>query len=631
MVTLIADRFVSDRKSSVAEGFSIEALDLATGERVRLQIESAGTRQDQQEWVELCTRKYANRVLVDFGFIGTDRRFEASSQIMRRDSDRRLPRSGTALDWLESRGPSSSGILRVPDLPDCRDLRLKGFIPVSLSLLEERSRPDVWPMMTGQSVVMLDTCGTPSTLAMAFLKARRLNVREVLALSRTIRLKADTTPCNIANAAEGRQAYGPRQAIDSHASALLAEGERLLGSGRHAGAERALRGAVAAFDRRGDGFRAGDAEMRLGRLLLTRGRATDAARIFENAHDRFQKAQVPVPAVSAMIQLGVAQTDLGLLADAERSCRAARSAATALNNAELAVSAGVALARTLIWLEQYAEARSLLQALTPVGDVEVSARYWCLVSRLHIAGNGVTDAWRAVERARPRAADCSPAIESLVRRWESAVQAQVGDLESLQRHVRAGLTAARAAHLPLRSIKLRLTLIEGLANAQRMGCARAAAAHLRGMSERPLPPLLKRRVERTLARLNARPPDRVREAVPEFRPAQSIHDLDGLRDLLSLSHQFEDEADALTRAAVAIRKHIHAIGVGVFGCVSGEARLFGAAGVVASTIARRSFDAGMTIEPEACANGVEGAVPIRSPDQGSREIVRVSPPSAGCR
>ena len=363
----------------------------------------------------------------------------------------------------------------------------------------------------------------------------------------------------IAKAAEGRQTYGPRPAIDSRANALLAEGERLLGVGRHAAAECVLRGAVAAFDRRGDEFRAGDTDMRLGRLLLSRGRAADAARIFEDAHDRFQRAHAPIPAVGAMIQLGVAQTDLGLLSDAERSCRAARSAATALNNVDLAVSAGVALARTLVWLEQYAEAGSLLEMLSPIGDAEVSARYWCLVTRLHLAGNGVTDAWRAVERARPSGADCSPAIESLVRRWEGAVQAQVGDVESLQRHIRAGLVAARAAHLPLRSIKLRLTLIEGFANARRMQHARAAAARLRGMSSRPLPPLLKRHVDRTLVRVSARPPDRVRETVPEFRPVHSVHDLDGLRDLLSLSHQFEDEAEALTRAAAAIRKHIHAV------------------------------------------------------------------------
>ncbi len=611
MLTPIADRFVCFSRPA-KDGHYLQALDLATGERVHLRIETAGSRNDQQEWMESCTRRYADGALMDFGFIGTDRRFEATLPIRRGGSDHRSSPSARTLDWLDSRTPFSSGILRVADIPDPRDLRLKGFIPVSLLLFGQPSLSGVWPLMKEQSVVLLDTGGSESQLAMAFLKARRMNVREVSALSVKVRLQPHLRRSGIvANAAEGRPAYGPRLAMDSRASALLAEGERLLGAGRHAGAERLLRGAAAAFDRRGDGYRAGEADMRLGRLLLTRGRATDAARIFEDAHDRFQKAHAPIPAVGAMIQLGVAQTDLGLLSGAERSCRAARSAATALNNADLAASAGVALARTLIWLEQYAEARSLLETLTPSGDGEVSARYWCLVTRMHIAGSDITDAWRAVARARPPRGDCDPSIESLVRRWEGAVQAQVGDLEALQRHVRAGLAAARAAHLPLRSIKLRLTLIEGLVNTERIEHARAAVAHLRGMSGRSLPPLLKQRVERTLARLAARPPDRVRETVPEFRPAHNIDDLDGLRDLLSVSHQFEDEAEALTRAAVAIRKHVHAVSVGIFGCLHGEARLFGAAGVVAPTIARRSFDAGMTIEPEACANGVEGAVPMR--------------------
>ena len=83
------------------------------------------------------------------------------------------------------------------------------------------------------------------------------------------------------------------------------------------------------------------------------------------------------------------------------------------------------------------------------------------------------DAWRLVERARPAASDLSPAIESVVRECEAAVQARLGDLEALRIHVTPGLAAARAAHLPLQAIKLRLAL-HRRAHQSRRGCAQRA-------------------------------------------------------------------------------------------------------------------------------------------------------------
>ena len=399
MLTLIADRFVSDlgRGVSLAVERSIAGLDLASGDRVRLRIDAAGPRAEQQVWVEACTRKYSDGALVDFGFLGTNRRFEATSLINRCRGAHISAPSATVLEWLESRRPSSFGILYLPELPDARELRVKGFIPLSLSLLGESSLSALWLSMEGHSVVLLDACSSPARLALAVLKLRRINVRETCAVSAKFRKVGREV---VVNAAEGRPAYGPRPVIDSRAGALLGDGERLLAAGRHAGAERALRAAIAACDRRGDAFHAGDAEMLLGRLLLSRGRAPDAARLFEEAHDRFQHVRAPIPAIAAMIYLGIAQTDLGLLCDAERSCRAARSAASGLSDVEMAASASVALVRTLLWQEQCSEARSVLEALTPPGDEELRARYWCLVARLHLAGNGIIDAWRGVARAQ---------------------------------------------------------------------------------------------------------------------------------------------------------------------------------------------------------------------------------------
>ena len=344
--------------------------------------------------------------------------------------------------------------------------------------------------------------------------------------------------------------------------------------------------------------------------------------MFESAHDRFQRVRAPMPAVVATALVGTAQTDLGQLGDAERSCSAAFRAASALNSADASVMCAVALARTLAWQERHSDAQGVLESMTPTGDAETMARYWCLVARLRMSVNSVAEAWRAVERARPAGHSCPVAIEALVRRWEAAVQARVGDVEAMRHHIRAGLTAARIAHLPLQAIKLRLVLIGGLVDAGRLAPARAAAAHLRGRARTASPPLLKMIVDRTLTRMSGigdagvRPqPDRARESASvSFQPPHApgaVSDVDGLRDLLSCSQQFEDEAEALTRAAASIRKHAHALGVDIFGCVNGAARLFGSAGSSSPALALRCFNAGIPIGPEPSNGWVDAAISVR--------------------
>ena len=380
MSMLVADRFLCRMgraprgrqlsPATLVPGVSLAAIDLATGERVRLRIDEAGTHADQQAWVESCARARHDGPLVDFGFIFKDRRFEAMSTSRRNALPPPVP--APLADWLEAGRPSSARILYLPDLPDARDLRLRGFVPIDLCLLSEASRVEIGPLVAGRSIVLLDSRCAPSHLALALLKLRRAHVREVCALSR----RADCGRALVGNAAERRPAYEPvPMAIgNARAGGMLADGERLLAAGRHAAAERTLRAALAAFDRRGDAFHAGDAAMMLGRLLLTRGRAADAGSVFEGAHDQFQRARAPIPALIATIQLGMAQVDLGLLSEAERSCRAAYAAAAAVSSPEVAALAGTGLVRTLLSQERCADARAVLESIAPASDPEACAR-----------------------------------------------------------------------------------------------------------------------------------------------------------------------------------------------------------------------------------------------------------------
>ena len=610
MATLIADRFLLCGTTEAAEALCLAAIDLASGDRVRLQMAPAGTRLEQQSWSAACARAYADGRLIDFGFIGTSYRFETPAEHSSLRRAGHSPASEGVLEWLEQPRPSSARVLHMDQLPDARDLRLRGFVPCEASLLEDAVLSvSIWSVLSRRSVVLLDSRTLPSNVSLALLRLRQLNAREVCVITR----RRPSRRVTVSSAAESRLAYRHRPAPpDPHVLQMLAEADRLLARGRHAAAERALRGLTGAFERRHDSTGAGDAAIALGRLLLARGRAADAKTVFEDAHNFFQRGRAPERAIDATIYLGLSQTDLAAFGEAEQSCRAAYSAAVALRRHESVLFAGIALARNLLWQQRYAESRSVLESVTPAGDAGHCVRYWCLVARLHIVANAFPEASRAIERARPLGCGISAELESVVRRCESTIQARVGDLEALRIHVTAGLSAARAAHQPLQAIKLKLVQVEGLMSAGRSGAARLSAKRLESVRRSAVPPLLRLQIESVLKGFEKAPS--VRESVPRFRVADSgnsVAELDRLRDLLALTHQVEDEAEALSRVAAAIRTHTHAAGVGLFGLHGSTARLAGGSGPSSESLAQRAINSGQPIVPHQGGSWIEAAVPVQ--------------------
>jgi len=445
--------------------------------------------------------------------------------------------------------------------------------------------------------------------ALALLSLSRCHIRDF----RLVALRRESPRAHVvAAAAEGRATYGGTPRLpDARAGRLLAEVERFAQRGRHAAAERTLREAIAAFDRRSDSRRAGNAQVTLGRLLLGRGRAAEAKSVFAEAHERFQREQAVAESLEALVYVGLAQTDLAQLTDAEQSCRIAYSAASALG-ANAVLFPALALVRSLMWQGRHADARSILDGIAPVGDAEQCARYWCLMARLRLAADALSDAWRSVERARSSSSGLTPVIESVVRECEAAVQGKLGDAEALRIHVTNGLAAARRARLPLQAIKLRLTYIEGLHRAERFAQARTAARHLADIRGRSVPPLLKLRIESVLGALNK--PPAVRETTFPFQAsgtAADLDDLDGLRELLASAHHNGDETAVLADAAQAIRRHTHALGVVIFGRSGTSPRAFASSGTASSAAGQRAMDIGQPIRPEPSANGVDAAAPIQ--------------------
>jgi transcriptional regulator with AAA-type ATPase domain len=156
-----------------------------------------------------------------------------------------------------------------------------------------------------------------------------------------------------------------------------------------------------------------------------------------------------------------------------------------------------------------------------------------------------------------------------------------------------------------------LAYVEGLSRADRQGQARGAARHLGSIRGGAVPPLLKSRIDSVLAGLNRLPA--AHETPVRFQAtscSSDVRDLDVLRDLLAGSHQLDDEIEALSRAAAAIRRHTHTVGIGIFGWHGSTARLFASSGTSNGTIARRSIDISQPIRPERSGSWIEGAVPI---------------------
>ena len=222
---------------------------------------------------------------------------------------------------------------------------------------------------------------------------------------------------------------------------------------------------------------------------------------------------------------------------------------------------------------------------------------------------------RRLERARPMTCGVSPELESIVRSAEATVQAAARRSRGAPRFM------SRRDWRPLvpRTCRCRrssssLCRSRASSPAERLGAARAAARHLEHVREGVIPPLLKISnqicAERTgqsrpLARESAA---RFQIAIPEAASPSSMVCV----NLLTLSHQIDDEADALrarlqpfasTRmpsASESSRAH------------GGVTRLVGRCGDVGEPMAQRAINVGQPIRPERAGalGGRRGASPI---------------------
>ena len=607
-----------------------------------LRVADAGTRQEQAGWTESRARLLSvgrRRVLIDFGFVGRASRFEAYRAADRApacESSTRLPKPAIAevVEWLEA-AASASRILRfVPDAACnrewvealAREVRLRGFIPLGAMFKLEQ---DVWNLLAGRSVVLLDTGATKNGGGGLCLSILQLFVAKASSVSAVVPMFSAAGRVAV-QAAESRPTYGATRKLpvvpliaDVRAAKWLEEGRRWMERGRHAAAERSFRAAASGFERRGDAFHSADASMALGRLLLARGRAETAEQQFTLARDQFQSLAVARAAALACLFAGLAQTDGGKFGEAEATLRAAFTAASALGDEQAVCRAGVALARSLLWQERLREGLQVLEAI----EQRDCPRYWSLLARLQLAAGRLDDAGECARRARHLLATGSePNLESIVRTAQAMVQARLGDLDALHFHVRTGVEAARVARLPLQALRLRLTLVEGLLEAGFQSRARVAARTVSAFSRPSLPRVLRDRIDRLALRLADTSPGEKRGRVPfssaatekGTRPLFShetaavfrADHTDRVAELLSVCQAVEDEQAALKSVAEIVRAQVGAVAVAIFSAgTTGLTRQAGV-GAVGPAMARRCMEVAQPMPPESGGGGVEGAAPV---------------------
>jgi two-component system response regulator HydG len=398
-----------------------------------------------------------------------------------------------------------------------------------------------------------------------------------------------------------------------------ARASELAAAGRHAAAERVMREAMAALERRRDEANAGRVAIALGRLLLERGQAAAADVVFEQSAGLAQKGGDRLLAIEARVWSARARAEAGRSSEAESLLRALLL--TVHESTPMRAWIEAELAHCLLWQGREREALTLVvgadpqEALTVGAKLEVgpyvqsgdgpsfihmlagAAQVEVLVAggRLFDAGQRARAALELAERAT------DPMAALIAETAHLRVLAATGDLELTRERLNAVLRRARQLHLPLRALQARLIWCGALQHASLASDARAERRTIARLA-RAAPPLLRRRVEQLAA-------GNVTAAAAEVdRCARGLAAL----PLLRIAQEEDDDRAALERIIDVVAKQARTsrieIQSGNAGVVSATA---GTGAGLPPRLGARSLDTGLVIGPERVEGGWETAVPVR--------------------
>ena len=484
----------------------------------------------------------------------------------------------------------------------------RGYVAVSAERVAHilRTLPDE---MRHRTFALLQTCpaGTPpdgSPLVAVSTLNPRPHVLVTIAIGRR--------PLAAAVVREARAMYAPDRSSppavwSPEAQKYLARADQafvLARKGRHVPAVRMLREAIGALDRRRDAEAAGRAGVLLGRVLLERGRADDAAATFADVVTQLDAAHA-VEAAMARVWVAISRTDAGRLTEAEGLLRATKMAGALPEGAERRW-ADAALARCLLWQGRNAEAAQLLergQVFEPSMDpllvvpvLSTHARVSIALGEVFAAGQRARAALEWAERAT------DPVLTVVAGIAHLRVLAATGDLDLAAARRAALLALAREHHLPLHAMRVRLIWAETLRKA---GQAAEAAAEVRrcGRIGKAAPELLKRYLHQLAARVTVVAPAAASSA------AQGSLAI----ELLRLVQNEEDDRTAIQNGLNRLCDHLRAGRLEIQSAASGALTALMSAGTgLPSRLGQRAFEAGISIGPEHRDGVWQAAVPVRS-------------------
>ncbi len=484
----------------------------------------------------------------------------------------------------------------------------RGYVPVAAERVPAlvRALPQE---MRHRTFLLLQTCaaGTsadPSSL----LAVAALNARPHVLVTITVAGPPEAAPPLLREArtiyASDRPMVRP---ISPDSQKYLARADQafaLARTGRHEPAIRMLREAVAALARRRDAEAAARTSVLLGRVLLERGRADDAAMSFSDAVAHLEPLQ-PADAAVARVWIAIGRTDAGQLTEAEGLLRATRLAGLWPDEAARRW-ADAALARCLVWQDRCAEAAHLLEGrhrfedgVDPIRVVPFLATH----ARVRVSLGQVFEAGQLARTALEWAARTADAALQLVAGVAHLrVLAAAGDLDLAAECRSRLLTRAREHHLPLQALRARLIWAEMLREA---GRETEAARELRTCARlaKAAPELLKRHLRQLLD--GARTTRSV--------PASPVRHGSFAVGLLRLGQDEEDDRAAIQKVLNRLCDHLRAGRVELQSAAAGALTTLVSAGTgLPSRLGQRALEAGILVGPEHRDGIWQAATPVRS-------------------
>jgi two-component system, NtrC family, response regulator AtoC len=489
------------------------------------------------------------------------------------------------------------------------DARARGFVPIAVDLylrlrglLEEDLRhrtlllilPRHAPLHSAREAIVWAAAASPRPHVLVSFRHVAANV-------------ASTTSGHLVR--EARAVYGEGiplkplvQALPDDVVKHLTRGSRwveLWQSGRHAAAERLLRDVAGAVLRRRAFAPAVAMLTTLGRLMLERGRASEADSILEQAATQAQQAKLEALSATARIWQAAARTDAAQLTAAESLCRAAIVAGTLIGAERTRGEA--TLARVLLWQGRVSEAATR-DLRIETDDHELAAFVRATAIRVSIA-NG--DLFTAGQRARELLTVAEESNRALVRVIALSAHLRVlleaGDLALAKGVLTDVQHTARVARTPLRFVRARLLWVDAL---RRAGRSRDAERELRDLRRirGATPPLLRSAIEGRL-RSEAQWPRRGRVSLTVPSAAATM---------VVIARDEEDDRDAARKVLTFASGSLQTSRIDLCSADAGpDTTILSVGSGLPTTLGSRVLDAGIVIDTCTGGGGGEVGAPVR--------------------